>query len=648
MVDASSVAVGGMLLQLEDGNWRPVSYFGAKLAKHQLAYTITEKECLAVVVGIKKYQHYLIGKRFVVVSDHHALCSLRKIEFKCTRLHRWANLLAQFHYTIEYEKGETHPADCFSRSTEWKHKKQGSIAEEDFYKYLHYSSEVKFTEIGTGRIIHIPDPGPDWFEKSLTFNKITNSDNCDLDSLDEVEKDEKKLKIFYVKELINNINDKLQQPEIFDFHTIDKFILTITNPVLNQHESTIKEEQQKDVYIKRLIKQVKGGELKQKFTIRQDILYRRLKKGKLAIVLPYKMINQIYSSYHDDPLGGHFGLKPTLRKIKQIFWFQNMEEIIDNKIKKCIKCINYKPKTVNHEVKGTMPVPDKPFERIQIDIQGPFMPSKKRNQYLIVAADVLTRFAFAKAYPNQRTREVIDFLNCLTTFTGIPKVLQSDNGPCFRADQFAEYLEENGIKHSRSAPYRPQTQGLVERLNGIIGTRIKMFSDRRQDWDEKVREAVISYNSTPSENLGASPHELLFNSQPNNPLLNHLNISFESNEQDIQELRQKVREKLIINQEKRLINEKVKPQAFEVGDVVAKKVQISDPKLGKLTPVYNGTYIVIAVYNSSVKLINSKNLKSEKSNFINIKLINRERKEETDQHQKSLDFSKNTEQINSP
>ena len=93
MVDASSIEIIGMLVQKEIEDWSAVAYYGQKLAKHQFAYTITEKECLAVVVGVLKYGHYLSGKSLPIVSDHCALCSLKKINFKCTRQHRWATIL---------------------------------------------------------------------------------------------------------------------------------------------------------------------------------------------------------------------------------------------------------------------------------------------------------------------------------------------------------------------------------------------------------------------------------------------------------------------------------------------------------------------------------------------------------------------------
>jgi PREDICTED: hypothetical protein len=104
MVDASDYAVGGMLLQKEE-DWRPIAYYDQKLLKFQRSYTVTEKECLAVIVGVVKFRHYLEGKEFTIVSDHHALYALKKAKYKLALLHRWAAILSIYKYKVQYLKG---------------------------------------------------------------------------------------------------------------------------------------------------------------------------------------------------------------------------------------------------------------------------------------------------------------------------------------------------------------------------------------------------------------------------------------------------------------------------------------------------------------------------------------------------------------
>ena len=92
-------------------------------------YTASEKECLAVVLRITKFRHFLEGKAFTIVTDHHALCALPKANFKSTRLQNWAVMLSQLNYHVEYSTEKHHPPDCLSRyQSEWNHRK---MIEED-------------------------------------------------------------------------------------------------------------------------------------------------------------------------------------------------------------------------------------------------------------------------------------------------------------------------------------------------------------------------------------------------------------------------------------------------------------------------------------------------------------------------------------
>ncbi len=90
MTDASSYGLGGVLLQKDsEGAWRPVAYTSKTLKKSELAYTVTEKECFAVVHALRKWRRYLYGERFLVVSDHVALKWLLSLKDPRERLARW-------------------------------------------------------------------------------------------------------------------------------------------------------------------------------------------------------------------------------------------------------------------------------------------------------------------------------------------------------------------------------------------------------------------------------------------------------------------------------------------------------------------------------------------------------------------------------
>ncbi|KAK3751268.1 hypothetical protein QZH41_002432 [Actinostola sp. cb2023] len=115
-VDASLDGLGMALGQIQDGREVAIAYAGRDLNKAERNYSATEREALAVVAGIKKFQSYLYGRHFVVHTDHSALKWLMKIKEPTGRLARWSLLLQQFDFTIEHRAGTSNGnADALSR-----------------------------------------------------------------------------------------------------------------------------------------------------------------------------------------------------------------------------------------------------------------------------------------------------------------------------------------------------------------------------------------------------------------------------------------------------------------------------------------------------------------------------------------------------
>ena len=75
--DASRVGVATVLLQENDGKLYPVGYASKKLNLTEARYPIIEKECLAVVWGIKRFKLYFAGRRFTLQTDHKPLKYLK-------------------------------------------------------------------------------------------------------------------------------------------------------------------------------------------------------------------------------------------------------------------------------------------------------------------------------------------------------------------------------------------------------------------------------------------------------------------------------------------------------------------------------------------------------------------------------------------
>ena len=115
--DACDDQIGWVLFQTnEDGERKPLGYWSKALKPAERNYSVTEKECLAVVQGILTCRPYLYGERFDLYTDHHSLRWLMSIDDPSGRLMRWRLRLAEYDFEIYHKKGRlNNQGDALSR-----------------------------------------------------------------------------------------------------------------------------------------------------------------------------------------------------------------------------------------------------------------------------------------------------------------------------------------------------------------------------------------------------------------------------------------------------------------------------------------------------------------------------------------------------
>ncbi|KRH91971.1 krab-a domain-containing protein, partial [Pseudoloma neurophilia] len=95
--DASEKGLGALLRQ---GN-NPIAYASRVLNSSECNYGISEKEFLALIWGIQKFEYFLIGKPFTVFTDHQPLVAIhKKGKFATPKFERWLLKLQKYDFEI--------------------------------------------------------------------------------------------------------------------------------------------------------------------------------------------------------------------------------------------------------------------------------------------------------------------------------------------------------------------------------------------------------------------------------------------------------------------------------------------------------------------------------------------------------------------
>ncbi len=104
-----------------EGKSLGVIAYGSKKSKgSELNYSIYDREFMAVIEALKTWKYYLMGKHFIIRTDHKSLVYLKHQNLiDSTRVARWLDFLAQYDFEIQYVKGKDNSAaDALSRYPE--------------------------------------------------------------------------------------------------------------------------------------------------------------------------------------------------------------------------------------------------------------------------------------------------------------------------------------------------------------------------------------------------------------------------------------------------------------------------------------------------------------------------------------------------
>ena len=131
--------------------------------------------------------------------------------------------------------------------------------------------------------------------------------------------------------------------------------------------------------------------------------------------------------------------------------------------------------------------PARPWQCIHVDFAGPFL-----GTMVLIVVDGHSKWPEVMPMASTSATRTIEELRKLFSAHGSPEQLVSDNGPQFIADEFRAFMRSNGIKHIKSAPYHPATNGLAERFVQTFKQALRAAMTEKKPLSQKLANFLLA------------------------------------------------------------------------------------------------------------------------------------------------------------
>ncbi|XP_051784491.1 uncharacterized protein K02A2.6-like [Erpetoichthys calabaricus] len=253
--------------------------------------------------------------------------------------------------------------------------------------------------------------------------------------------------------------------------------------------------------------------IQSELAVKNELIIRGTHRVIVPLELQSKMIQLAHST--------HQGIVRTKQRLRDLYWWPGMDSQVEDAIKLCTTCIQHdKTAKTNTAPLQPVPIPNSAWNKLAIDIVGPFQTAPYGYCYAITLIDYFSKWpevAFASAVTSQT---IIHFLCTIFSREGNPLEIVTDNGSQFTSSDFEAFLSDRDIIHTRSSVYYPQANGEIERFNRVLKDCLQTANIEGKPWKSFVTEFLQIYRATVHAVTQKSPAELLHG----RPMITKLNI----------------------------------------------------------------------------------------------------------------------------
>ena len=491
--DASDYSIGAELSQVQDEEERTISYGSFALTPAQRRYCTTRKELLSVVRFTRQFRHYLLGRQFTVRTDHNSLTWLMRFKQVEGQLARWIEELSQYDMVILHRAGKKHVnADSLSRIPD-------GLERCDCYQ-----AGASLETLPCGGCAYCTRAQRQWsrFESDvddvvpLAIRQISINSGGDGSAVNWAH-------TYSVSDL------RKAQEEDPEMGSVLSWLETGHHPTNDQLWLASPETKHLWLCRDRLLK-------------RNGVWYYQWDdpEPRLCLVVPNDKRKEVIRFNHDVRTAGHLGQTKTVAKVKESFFWYGMARDVVQYVKTCALCSkNKKPRVWPKASLGSYHA-GVPLERVHIDILGPMAKSRKGNQYVLMLVDQFTKWMECYALPDQTAVSIAEkVVHEFIARFGCPLQIHSDQGRNMIGTVFQGICDLLQISKTRTTPYRPRSNGQVERYNRLLLQTIRCCLRGNQNtWDEDLPLLASAIRSMVHRQTGYSANMMMLGREVTKPV----------------------------------------------------------------------------------------------------------------------------------
>ena len=262
--------------------------------------------------------------------------------------------------------------------------------------------------------------------------------------------------------------------------------------------------------------------------------------------MPTERRHQLFALAQASSTAGHFSKIKTIGLLRRVFTWPGMNGDVKSWCQQCPECQKSVCAMNQRAPLHPLHVITTPFSRIAFDLVGPLPRTIMGNKYILTCICLACKYPDAIPLKRVDVESVAESMLEVLSRTGIPKEILTDQGSVFTGKVMKQICSTLGIKHLKTSPYHPQTDGCLERWHGGLKTMLRKRKDKEQEWNRLLKYLIFTYRQAPHANSGYSPFELIFGRQLRRPLdvVRESWLSCDTSFQDVSEWVAKLRKQL--------------------------------------------------------------------------------------------------------